>query len=176
MLKTSFRYRFEAAHRFLGSASKACTTPHGHTWYATLSLKFTGSSLNSNAMTADFALLKKPWRELLQNTFDHSYLHHWQDPLVEALKSCQPDARLVPFPEDPTTEMVAIFLFHKMDQIFRASPMKDLVSVESIKVEETETNHVECQRDFYLQEIERYKNFTGWWNSENTDDRSFSKK
>lgn len=172
-MKIEFRYRFEAAHRFLKSDSKACMTPHGHTWHATLGLSFIGSELNSSQMTVEFSELKKHWKQLIQGTFDHSYMHNINDPIVEVLRGDSSEYRLIPFPGDPTTELIALFLFQKMNILINQSNLKNSVQVDSIAVEETPTNKIICDRDFFIKEFSRYKSHQGWWNSSEIADRSF---
>lgn len=169
-----FRYRFEAAHRFLNSDSRPCMTPHGHSWYTTLALEFVGPHLNRSGMTVEFSQIKADWKAMVQNTLDHSYLHNVNDPIVEVLKTqadCEP--RLLPFPGDPTTEVIAVFLFHKMNLILENSEHKDLVKVHALHLEETPTNKITCLRPFYESEIKRYSNYDGWWNKADIMDRSF---
>lgn len=171
-MKMEFRYRFEAAHRFLKSDSKACMTPHGHTWHAVLGLEYMDRELNSSQMTVEFSEIKKGWKKLIQETFDHSYLHNINDPIVEVLRAGDEEPRLIPFPGDPTTELVALFLFSKMNEIINASAFKDKVKVESLVVEETPTNKLTCTRAFFESEIQRYKDYQGWWQSTSVEDRS----
>ncbi len=172
-MKIEFTYRFEAAHRFLNSDSKACMTPHGHSWYASLVLGFKGQSLNSSQMTVEFSALKKEWRHLIQNTFDHSYMHNFNDPVIEVLQKGEISPRLIPFPGDPTTEIIAVFLFHKMKTILKNSTHQSLIDVHAIILNETPTNKIICERDFYQSQITQYSGFDGWWNSTHVDDRSF---
>lgn len=172
-MNLEFRYRFEAAHRFLKSESIPCMTPHGHTWYATMGVSFKGSTLNSSQMTVEFSEVKKEWKNLIQETFDHSYMHNINDPVVEILKQGNNKPRLMPFPGDPTTEMISLFMFNKMETIIQSSSFKDKVEVEFIKLEETPTNSIVCKRDFYTSEINQFKDQKGWWTSSDPLDRSF---
>jgi len=172
-MKIEFTYRFEAAHRFLNTDSKPCMTPHGHSWYVSLVLKYKAHQLNSSQMTVEFSSLKKDWRELIQNTFDHSFMHHFNDPIVEVLNQGQLSPRLIPFPGDPTTEIIAIFLFHKLKLILNHSPHSQVIDVDSIILQETPTNKIICENDFYQSQISQYKKFDGWWNSTDVKDRSF---
>lgn len=176
MLNLRFRYRFEAAHRFLKSSSIPCMTPHGHSWHGTLQLKYLGHELNENAMAVNFSEIKGDWRRLLTETLDHSYLHNWQDPVVAVLKESHPEARLLPFPADPTTELLSVLLFHKMETLFAKSAYKKQLQVDAILIEETQTNQILCGRDFYQQQIRHYKDFHGWWMETTIDDRSLAKK
>lgn len=172
-MEIEFRYRFEAAHRFLKTDSKPCMTPHGHTWHASLGLLFIGNSLNSSQMTVEFSDIKKDWKKLVQNTLDHSYLHNFQDPIVEVLKNEEVPTRLLPFPGDPTTELIALLLFNKMETVLQNSSLKKIIQVSSITVEETPTNKVRCSRQFFSDEISNFKNYDGWWNNNQLEDRSF---
>ena len=171
-MKVQFRYRFEAAHRLLQTDSKACMTPHGHTWYTTLSLKFIGQSLNSSQMTVEFSVLKKEWKALIQETFDHSYMHNISDPIIEVLQAGEIKPRLIPFPGDPTTEMIALFLFSKMHKIIETSEFKDRVQVDHILVDETPTNSIICSQDFFESQINNFSDHKGWWTSTDLKDRS----
>lgn len=172
-MRIEFRYRFEAAHRFLNSDSKTCMTPHGHTWFATLFLDFIGTALNSSQMTVEFSELKKPWRQLIQETFDHSYMHNIKDSVAEMLRSESSEYRFIPFPGDPTTELIALFMFQKMQTVLSTTQLKGLVQINAIALEETPTNKVICDRSFFLDQISRYQDAKSWWNSSNIADRSF---
>ncbi len=168
-----FSYRFEAAHRFLNSASVPCMTPHGHTWYATLGIEFLGNQLNRNEMTQEFTQLKKQWKTLVTDVLDHSYLHNINDPIVEVLKSETKAPRLLPFPNDPTTEAISLFLFNKMDLVFSQSDKSETFRVSFIKIQETPTNSLHCTRDFFLSQKESiYKN-AGWWTETDIESRSY---
>lgn len=172
-MEIEFRYRFEAAHRFLHADSEPCMTPHGHSWYASLGLQFVGSKLNSAQMTVEFSEIKKEWKALTQNLLDHSYLHNVDDPIVPVLKSGPSQPRLLPFPGDPTTELIALLLFQKMATIIENGPYADLVQVKHICVEETPTNRLTCGRAFYSDQIGPFSEMKAWWNSSQLDDRSF---
>ena len=175
MLKLRFRYRFEAAHRFFVGPSIPCRTPHGHSWYATLTVAFMGESLDQNAMALPFEKLKKDWKALVDTTLDHSFFHHHQDPLVPALLKVHPEARLLPFPGDPTTELLGLLLFEKMQTIFSRLDDKRLVQVHEILVEETPTNSIAISKEFYELSRSTYKESDGWWNKPDVNDRSFKK-
>ena len=168
-----FSRRFEAAHRFLNPESKACVTPHGHSWIATLILNFTGQGLSHCQMTVEFSKIKKDWKELIQQTFDHSFMHNVKDPLIEVLKKSETELKLVPFPGDPTTELIALFMFLKMDKILSNAPFSKLIQVKAVKLQETETNTVICDRNFFEKQKESFKVFKAWWLNPDPADRSF---
>lgn len=171
ILTIEFCYRFEAAHRFLNSESKTCMTPHGHSWIATLVLAFT-EQLSKSQMTVEFSKIKKDWKKLIQETFDHSFMHHINDPIVETLKTQEVEVKLVPFPGDPTTEMIALFMFQKMDLILSRSSFGNLIELKAIKLQETVTNTVICDRDSFKKQIPPFQGYKGWWLSLDTQDRS----
>jgi 6-pyruvoyltetrahydropterin/6-carboxytetrahydropterin synthase len=168
-----FTYRFEAAHRFLKSNSIPCMTPHGHTWYATMTVQFQGQALNQSQMSVEFSQVKKQWKQLIQETFDHSYMHNINDPVVEVLNTSDFSPRLLPFPGDPTTEIISLFMFNKMEKLIQASEFAEQVTLQSVKLQETPTNTVVCDRSFYHSEISGFTRTSGWWQSLDPLDRSF---
>ncbi len=168
-----FTYRFEAAHRFLKSKSVPCMTPHGHTWFATMTVAFKGSALDSSQMTVEFGEVKKQWKTLIQDTFDHSYMHNINDPIVEVLKNEDIEPRLLPFPGDPTTEIISLFMFNKMESLISTSEFKDKIVLKSIKLQETPTNAIICDRDFFVDQMPQFSDQSGWWQSPNPLDRSY---
>ena len=108
-------------------------------------------------------------------------MHNIKDPLLPLLKT-QECARLLPFPGDPTTELISLFMFSKMEKVFNGSSFESQgfspsfshrVQVSFIRLKETGTNTVVCHRDFFLQEIKPYQKQGGWWTSEDLLDRSF---
>ena len=168
-----FRYRFEAAHRFLSSDSPPCMTPHGHSWYIRLQLKFLGSQLNASQMGVEFSKVKDPWRQFVQKVLDHSFLHNINDPLVEILKNQSPPCRLLPFPGDPTTELISVLVFHKMNQVLSEKNLKEPIQVIGVELEETPTNRVICDSEFYQKQIQSLSDYKAWWTTSDLFDRSF---
>lgn len=173
-MKLEFRYRFEAAHRFLKSESIPCMTPHGHTWYASMSLSFKNASLNDSQMTVEFSQIKKDWKTLIQETFDHSYMHNINDPVIEVLNNGDQSPRLIPFPGDPTTELISLFMFHKMETIIQNSSFSETVEVSAIRLDETPTNSIICDREYYANEHSRFASETGWWTNTDPHSRIFA--
>jgi 6-pyruvoyl-tetrahydropterin synthase len=171
-MEMKFRYRFEAAHRFVNSSSPACMTPHGHTWYATLHLQSL-KNLNSENMVVEFSKVKSFWKTLLSDVFDHSYLCNSQDPLIESILKTNPEARLMRFPGDPTTEMISLLLFHKCDLVLKQTSLTEFVKISGISVEETPTNSIFCSREFYAENIQHLKNQKSWWNTTDVLNRDF---
>jgi 6-pyruvoyl-tetrahydropterin synthase len=172
-MEMKFRYRFEAAHRFVNSASPACMTPHGHTWHATLHLQAL-KNLNEENMIVEFSKVKSFWKNLLSDVLDHSYLCNSLDPLIETILTTNPEARLMRFPGDPTTEMISLLLFHKCELALTGSPLSEFVKVSGLTVEETPTNSIFCSREFYTENIQNFKTPNCWWTTTEVTSRSFS--
>jgi 6-pyruvoyltetrahydropterin/6-carboxytetrahydropterin synthase len=171
MFKMEFTYRFEAAHRFTKSCKESCATPHGHTWYGTLELS--GSDkLNQADMLAEFALAKKGWKETIDKTFDHSFLANSEDPLLPHLKQILPEVRLVLFPGDPTTELIAALLHRKAQKIIASIGLQDLLCVEAVTIQETPSNTVVYKDKVgFLPADGIINGYTGWWNDERPEAR-----
>lgn len=167
MFRLSFTYRFEAAHRFTCTSSRKCMTPHGHTWRATLTLRATKRELNDNAMVAEFSEVKRGWKALLDETLDHSFFAHHQDPLLEAMRKEVPQLREVLFPSDPTTERLAQLLATKAQAMLSVLPdaVRDSVEVASVEVIETETNRVHFEVEAGQQLPAVVEGCEGWWGS-----------
>lgn len=140
-LTLKFRYRFEAAHRLISSAAPSCQTPHGHTWYATAIFKLAAEGLDKSDMAAEFGVVKKAWKTFLTETVDHSFFHNAKDPLVPHLKKITPKARLLEFPGDPTTEMIAGLFALKLKAMHDASGLSSVTPI-AVHVQETPTNSI----------------------------------
>ncbi len=171
-MELKFRYRFEAAHRFTNAASASCMTPHGHTWHATLHLQSL-RPLNKDGMVVEFSKAKSFWKSLITDVFDHSYLCNYKDPLYESLLGIHHEARVLRFPNDPTTEMIALLLFNKAEQVLTHAALDRDIKVSGVTIEETPTNSLFCPREYFVENIQLYKNFSGWWSSTDPIDRSF---
>lgn len=166
MLTLSFRYRFEAGHRLCLSQESRCTTPHGHSWHATVHLE--AQAIGTDGKVEDFDRLKHPWKTFLQETVDHSFLYHHQDPILEGFQEHIPEMRGLPCPSDPTTENVAKLFYEKAVALYaRAFPS---LRVHSVTVEETVVNHVTYSPS---KEDCEPSAFTGWWRSDDPGSREF---
>ncbi len=178
-LTLKFRYRFEAAHRFLSAHAPSCQTPHGHTWYATAVFRLKeGENLDRSAMAAEFGSVKKKWKSFISDVVDHSYLHHEHDPIVQSLLVGTPEARLLPFPTDPTTEMIAGLFAIKLRAMHRAELPLSKVDVLGVHIQETPTNSIFFKFGqggsipSWLDE--KIKDRNGWWESQRVDDRNLN--
>lgn len=168
--RLAFRYRFEAAHRLTLSCEDSCATPHGHTWYAEASFAAEADRLGDDDMVMEFAKLKSAWKKFIMETADHSFMHHFEDPILGALREYIPKFRGLPFPGDPTTEMIAALFFSKlkvMHEDLRARLGEGAIWPEPVEVliQETPTNQIQF-RSYggglkLLEKLER--EYEGWW-------------
>lgn len=167
LYELSFTYRFEAAHRFTGTCSQTCATPHGHTWYAKALFEAAENSLSQeNDMVMEFARLKTNWKRFIQETVDHSFLHHHLDPILPALRDYIPGFRGLPFPGDPTTELIAALFYSKLKVMHEALPGCSHVRPVGVIIRETPTNQMifRAPSAGNSQLLERINSqFKGWW-------------
>lgn len=158
-----FRYKFEAAHRFTKSCSHSCATPHGHTWYAKARLKSWDKHLKADDMVTEFSVLKSKFKVLIDRVFDHSYLCNADDKILPALREHIPHLRVVEFPCDPTTEIIAELLGYKFQLWLEQDGLAEIVCVSEIVIEETPTNHVSVSLGFGEKISDRFPEIDGWW-------------
>jgi len=177
MIQLQFTYRFEAAHRFTKNSSQKCSTPHGHTWRATLLFKSLENHLNQNEMVEEFTFLKSQWKAFITETVDHSFFHHYEDPILPTLKEHIPHFRGLPFPGDPTTELVAGLFLEKArtltSHLFQNK--KAPVFPSEVIILETPTNSLSIsldEKEDFSKIFPRYTQFTGWWKSNEIQSRS----
>ncbi len=171
MYKLEFTYRFESAHRFTKGASK-CATPHGHTWFATLGFSVVADELNQQDMVEEFEKLKKTWKAFITETVDHSFMHHFEDPILTSLKEYVKGFRGLPFPCDPTTEVIAALFLAKGRTLCGNLPF--LPSY--VSIQETPTNRVTLNMeglDAVLNRIDS-KCYKAWWQSADSSSRELS--
>lgn len=167
-LTLKFRYRFESAHRFTSSVAPSCRTPHGHTWYATAIFKMTAKGLDQSAMAAEFGEIKRAWKEFITETVDHSFMHNSKDPLIPHLRKITPDARLLSFPDDPTTELIAGLFGLKLKAMHDATGINTVRPV-GVHIQETPTNSItfRFESDGSIPDwlTAKTKDTLGWWSS-----------
>jgi 6-pyruvoyltetrahydropterin/6-carboxytetrahydropterin synthase len=108
------RFEIESGHR-LSKHPEKCRFPHGHT--RTIEVVLCADSLDDNDMVCDYKALKTVVERELER-FDHAMLLAATDPHRESF---------IPFSErvvlmeegDPTTEILARHLFHRIAAAFR---------------------------------------------------------
>ena len=166
MYEFRFRYRFESAHRFTAECETQCSTPHGHTWYATLHLRSLDDRLNAAGMIEDFARLKAPWKTFITEVVDHSFLHHAQDPILASLRDRIRTFRGLPFPGDPTTERIARLFYEKACAMYAELLAQKKVQIDAVTIEETQTNHATYRPSAHDPLPKQ-----GWWNHPDPMDR-----
>jgi 6-pyruvoyl-tetrahydropterin synthase len=176
--RLSFKYRFEAAHRFTKSCADSCATPHGHTWFAEAHFGAPETCLTHEDMLLEFSQLKGAWKTFIQQTVDHSFLHHYEDPILPALLKFIPKFRGLPFPGDPTTEMVAALFYSKLCSMHKEMNKElaegVLIKPMAVYIQETPTNSMTFRPPLtgtskLLEQID--SKFEGWWQTPEPSDR-----
>ena len=181
----SFRYRFESAHRFTRSCADSCATPHGHTWFAEAFFNAPGTELGADDMVMEFSQLKKSFKRFITETVDHSFMHHFEDPILPALREFIPQFRGLPFPGDPTTELIAALFFAKVQtmhaHLHMSVPNAIWPNLSEMLVQETPTNGIRFRLPpqspsastplggRLLGKIN--SEFEGWWQDPNPESR-----
>jgi 6-pyruvoyl-tetrahydropterin synthase len=171
MFRLEFTYRFETAHRFTKGNSK-CSTPHGHTWMATLGFS-APPQVDAQEMVEEFETLKSAWRSFITETVDHSFLHHFQDPILSSLRDHIPGFRGLPFPGDPTTELIAALFLEKACSMRAGKGIKPSF----VTIQETPTNRLNFGVEglaLIREKLALGKQFHGWWEDATPDSRRFS--
>lgn len=160
-MNLNFRYRFEAAHRFTDASSK-CSTPHGHSWWVTLSLKHDATAINLETNFAeDFSNLKRNWKTFIDEELDHFFFVNSEDPIISFLNTLDSNLRVKKTPGDPTTEVLASLFFKKAESLFKNN---NLITVDSILLEETPTNSVKVFKEDAATLLERLSTpAVNWW-------------
>ena len=162
LMELNFKYRFEAAHRFTDASSK-CSTPHGHTWWTTLTLEHSSSDINLDKNFAtDFKDLKSGWKKFIDNELDHHFFLNADDTLANYLFETEPNLNIKLTPGDPTTEVLAALFFRKAEGLLKNF---NHVTVSSLLLEETPTNSICINKKDADQLIERLelKQKSKWW-------------
>jgi len=161
-MNLNFKYRFEAAHRFTDANSK-CSTPHGHTWWVTLTLSHESADIDlANNFATDFKDLKSGWKRFVDNELDHHFFLNSSDSLASYLEKTEPNLNVKLTPGDPTTEVLAALFLKKAESILGGL---NHISVNSILLEETPTNSVLINKIDADQLIQRLdvKQKNQWW-------------
>ncbi|MGB9769588.1 MULTISPECIES: 6-carboxytetrahydropterin synthase QueD [Caldisericum] len=95
MFLLSREFSFDAAHRVIDYHGK-CENMHGHTYHLVVTI--TGD-LKDDGMVLDFSILKQIVQDKVISILDHKYLNEMF--------------------ENPTTELVAQWIFNTLDNAFR---------------------------------------------------------
>ncbi|WAC49635.1 6-carboxytetrahydropterin synthase [Asticcacaulis sp. SL142] len=160
MPQIQFTRRFSMAHRLRADASSKCMTPHGHNEFVKVTLKAKPSApavaWGDRNYALSFEALKRDWHAFVDNALDHAFQLGHDDPMIGYFRTHEPQLlpRLLVIKGDPTTEAVAMALYHKLGAILSAH-VPDFECVR-FEIEETPTNSViltledlaECSFDF----------------------------
>ena len=103
------RIVFCAGHR-LWNYSGPCSSPHGHNY--SVDLYVSAPELDKHGMIMDCLELKTLFGDWIEEHWDHGFLCHSEDtPLVEFLSS-MPEAKCFCFSDNPTVEVMALYLLN----------------------------------------------------------------
>jgi len=141
-------FTVEYGHR-LSKHPEKCRFPHGHS--LRIEVVARGRVLDDNDMVCDYKALKMTVYDLIER-LDHAMALNSQDPELQGLQSI--GERILLFEgEDPTTEVLARWLFHEIDQrlkpgnVVSASgtryPIPEGLRLERVRVWETATSWAE---------------------------------
>jgi 6-pyruvoyltetrahydropterin/6-carboxytetrahydropterin synthase len=89
-----------------------CRHLHGHS--ARVSIKLNTETLDANGMVCDFSDLKEYAEKWINDTLDHNFLMHKDDPLLPILQ--QQKERVMVVDEHPTAEYLAKLIFSYVKQ------------------------------------------------------------
>lgn len=131
----------------LSKHPESCRFPHGHS--RTIEVVVAAETLDAKDMVVDFKALKLALKPMFDE-FDHAMAVNSNDPFAEALRNAFPNAIREFENEDPTTEVMARFLFQKVKAILTAgftegnySIAKGTVQLERLRVWETASSWAE---------------------------------
>lgn len=123
-------------------------------------------------MVVEFSDLKRAWKSFIQGTVDHSFLHHMSDPILPALKAAIPKFRGLPFPGDPTTELISALFFAKLEAMHSVTAAAAVIRPVSVLIRETPTNSVTFRRGQQAALLSRLnEKYNGWWTSADPEAR-----
>ena len=137
----------------------------------------TSVGLNENGMAAEFGDVKRMWKTFITETVDHSFMHNASDPLIPFLLQTTPGARLLPFPDDPTTELIAGLFALKLRSMFAQTGITSVEPV-GVHIQETPTNSItfRFEKDGSLPAWLKAKagssKSSHWWNSPDPSNRA----
>lgn len=138
MFSVEIRHNFETAHRLTGDgAPEKCMSIHGHSWWVTATME--GDTLDALGILVEFGAFKRVWRDWLDNNLDHHLVLRNGDPMAAAIVSVYPQSRLLLLPHNPTTEVLAAWIFEQTAEILgRVAPPG--VRLRRVHVQETAVN------------------------------------
>ena len=105
----------ESGH-MLSKHPEACRYPHGHT--RRIEVVVSGEGLDANDMVCDFKALKMALEHQIE-ALDHAMALNSGDPLLASMQGVYPQSLVIFENEDPTTEVLARWLFQTVDRILK---------------------------------------------------------
>lgn len=141
MLSITKTFETATAHRILGHKGK-CAHLHGHTykWEVTIVLGV-GMSTDVMGMVVDFGDVKATVGAWLDEVFDHAVVLQHDDPLVPAILSADPDAKVTLLDGAATSEIFARFAFDKVNELLEGS-----LICTKVRCWETPTSFADCSK------------------------------
>ncbi len=139
-------FTVESGH-MLSKHAESCRYPHGHT--RRVEVVVSSASLDANEMVVDFKALKLAVGALVDQ-FDHTLAMNSADPLLAAVQAVHPEGVVVFDNQDPTTEVLAKYLYDRIGMILIEGWSNDhyvipslAVRLERVRVWETPTSWAE---------------------------------
>lgn len=133
MYELTKNFRFESAHRLAKGYKGKCANIHGHSWNGKLTIMC--KTLDGYDFAIDFAILKE-FLKKVEDRFDHKMLVHCEDlPIIELCVSG--DYGFVPFVDNPTSEVIAKYIYRWARRYFG---INDSMVIKSVTIEETCTS------------------------------------
>ena len=133
MVRATKIFTWDCAHRLSCHTGK-CRNLHGHLYRAEITV--TTEGLNDLGMVMDFADMKKLMGTWIEDSWDHTTILFYKDPLLSSL--AEHGLKLFACSEEPTAEWMAMFLKSK------AQELMPCVEVTKVLFYETPTSYAEA--------------------------------
>lgn len=160
-----FNRRFAMAHRLTSDASPKCKTIHGHNETVTVTvLPIIDTSIGQlqakDGMLVEFGSIKKRWHDWIDHYVDHGLQLSHEDQFYKGLGHYRAEWRLLVFPCDPTTEVLASAFIRKLNAFINADErLTSKFHCARVEVEETPTNKVAVS----MANSALFLPTAGWW-------------
>lgn len=141
MYRIELRHNFETAHRLSTPDSpEKCQSIHGHSWWVTVTLE--GPKVDDDGILVEFGAFKKVLRGWLDDVVDHALLLRAGDPVAAALRAVVPEMRIVELPSNPSTEVIAAWIFARCEGLLHETLGVDkrVARVAAVHLQETRVN------------------------------------
>lgn len=127
MITITRRLEFDYGHRVLGHENK-CKHLHGHRGVAEITVRVKKDGLDHLGRVIDFSVIKRLVGGWIDDNWDHNFLVHPDDPLLQAGTWLDVDTVgqeifggkdlfIMPTGQNPTAENMAKYLYHKAQQL-----------------------------------------------------------